>query len=109
MPRVAPRPPAFIVLASGMVNAVGNVVPRRVVELYEAVTSKGLVDGRAVHHELFELNRAVFYDTNPIPVKYMMWRLGILPNNEHRLPMMPATADVAARLDDLLARCGLLD
>jgi 4-hydroxy-tetrahydrodipicolinate synthase len=91
-----------------MVNAVGNVVPRRVVELYEAVTSKGLVDGRAVHHELFELNRAVFYDTNPIPVKYMMWRLGILPNNEHRLPMMPATAEVAARLDDLLARCGLL-
>ena len=84
-------------------------MPRRVVELYEAVTSKGLVDGRAVHQELFELNRAVFYDTNPIPVKYMMWRLGILPGNEHRLPMVPASADVAARLDALLVNAGLLD
>lgn len=100
--------PMLALGASGMVNAVGNVVPRKVVELYEAVTSKGLVDGRAVHQELFELNRAVFYDTNPIPVKYMMWRLGILPSNEHRLPMMPATPEVAARLDALLERCGLL-
>ena len=64
--------PMLALGASGMVNAVGNVVPRKVAELYEAVTSKGLEDGRAVHQELFELNRAVFYDTNPIPVKYMM-------------------------------------
>jgi len=100
--------PMLALGASGMVNAVANVVPRKVVELYEAVTSKGLEDGRAVHQELFELNRAVFYDTNPIPVKYMMWRLGILPNNEHRLPMMPATPEIAAKLDALLERAQLL-
>ena len=100
--------PMLALGASGMVNAVGNVVPRKVVELYEAVTSKGLLDGRAVHEELFELNRAVFYDTNPIPVKYMMWRLGLLPNNEHRLPMMSASPEVAARLDALLVDNGLL-
>ena len=38
-----------------------------------------------------EINKAVFYDTNPIPMKYMMKKLGILTDNEHRLPMMPAT------------------
>jgi 4-hydroxy-tetrahydrodipicolinate synthase len=57
---------------------------------------------------LFEINKAVFYDTNPIPMKYMMKRLGILPANEHRLPMMPATPELEKRLDEVLERNGLL-
>jgi 4-hydroxy-tetrahydrodipicolinate synthase len=50
----------------------------------------------------------VFFDTNPIPIKYMMKRLGILPANEHRLPMVPATPDLERRLDGVLKRAGLL-
>lgn len=99
--------PMLALGASGMVNAVGNVVPAKVVELYEAVASGGFADGRRMHEELFQLNRAVFFDTNPIPVKYMMWRLGVLPNDEHRLPMMPATPELAGRLDAVLAAAGL--
>ncbi len=58
--------------------------------------------------DLFEINKAVFFDTNPIPIKYMMKRLGILPNNDHRLPMVPATRELEKRLDDVLERAGLL-
>ncbi len=39
---------------------------------------------------------------------YMMKRLGILKSNEHRLPMMPATAELERRLDGVLKRAGLL-
>jgi len=63
---------------------------------------------RSLHYQLFELNQAVFFDTNPIPIKYMMKRLGILPTNEHRLPMMPATEELQKRLDAVLLRVGLL-
>jgi len=51
----------------------------------------------------------VFFDTNPIPMKYMMKRLGIIPENEHRLPMVPATPELAARLDQVLENAGLMD
>ena len=30
----------------------------------------------------------IFWDTNPIPLKYLMKRLGLLERNEHRLPMV---------------------
>jgi 4-hydroxy-tetrahydrodipicolinate synthase len=50
----------------------------------------------------------VFFDTNPIPIKYMMKRLGLLDVNEHRLPMVPATAELEKRLDGVLQRAGLL-
>ena len=57
---------------------------------------------------MFEINQAVFFDTNPIPMKYMMKRLGLLPANEHRLPMVPATPELERRLDAVLKRVGLL-
>ena len=49
----------------------------------------------------------MFFDTNPIPIKYIMMRMGILEKNEHRLPMAPATAAVAKRLDGVMKRAGL--
>jgi len=99
--------PMLALGATGLVNAVANVVAERVVDLYRAVTEAGFAEAREIHQSLFELNRAVFFDTNPIPVKYMMWRIGLLPSNEHRLPMMPPTPDVAARLDKVLLDAGL--
>ena len=63
---------------------------------------------RALHERLLELNQAVFFDTNPIPMKYMMKRLGLIPDNEHRLPMVPATPELEQRLDAVLERAGLL-
>jgi 4-hydroxy-tetrahydrodipicolinate synthase len=61
-----------------------------------------------LHYELLELSQALFLDTNPIPLKYMMKRLGLLEANEHRLPMVPASAALAEKLDAVLARAGLL-
>jgi 4-hydroxy-tetrahydrodipicolinate synthase len=94
--------------ASGLMNAVGNLMPGPVAELYEATASGDLARGRALHYKLYELNQAVFYDTNPIPMKYMMQRLGILPNELHRLPMVPTTPELQRRLDGVMSRAGLL-
>ncbi len=100
--------PMMAVGACGLMNAVGNVQPRILADLCAAVWRSDLARAQALHDELFEINQAVFYDTNPIPVKYMMKRLGILRANEHRLPMLPAAADLEHRLDGVLNRAGLL-
>lgn len=100
--------PMLAIGASGLMNAVGNVAPRRVADLYRAAARGDAATARRLHEDLFELNQAVFFDTNPIPIKYMMKRMGLLPNEEHRLPMVPATAELAERLDGVLRRAGLL-
>ncbi|TAL98660.1 MAG: 4-hydroxy-tetrahydrodipicolinate synthase [Paraburkholderia sp.] len=100
--------PMLAVGACGLMNAVGNLAPRKVSALYEAVARGDLEAGRALHFDLFDLNLSVFYDTNPIPIKYMMKRMGLLPSNEHRLPMMPATQELEKRLDRVLERAGLI-
>jgi len=100
--------PMMAMGACGMVNAVSNIAPRQIAELYEAVARGNLEEGRRLHFALAELNKAVFFDTNPIPIKYMAKRLGALRGNFHRLPMMPATADVERRCDAVLKNSGLL-
>lgn len=94
--------PMMAIGACGMVNAVSNIAPRPVVDLYDAVASGDLEEARRLHFALFDLNRAVFFDTNPIPIKYMATQLGILPANTHRLPMVPATSEVERRCEAVL-------
>jgi 4-hydroxy-tetrahydrodipicolinate synthase len=100
--------PMMAMGACGMVNAVSNVAPRQIADLYEAVARGDMAEGRRLHFALFELNKAVFFDTNPIPMKYMMKRLGLLPTNDHRLPLMPATSELERKLDGVLDRAGFL-
>ncbi|MFU8816590.1 MAG: 4-hydroxy-tetrahydrodipicolinate synthase [Pseudomonadales bacterium] len=101
--------PMLALGACGVMNAVGNLVPGRIAELCNAMAAGDLPRGRALHYQLLELNRAVFWDTNPIPVKYLAKRLGIITDNEHRLPMAPATPELAQRLDALLEASGLAE
>ncbi|HVY67061.1 MAG TPA: 4-hydroxy-tetrahydrodipicolinate synthase [Gammaproteobacteria bacterium] len=99
--------PMMAVGACGLMNAVGNLRPGVLAEMCEAVFANDFAKARRLHDQLLEINKAVFFDTNPIPMKYMMKKLGLLADNEHRLPMVPATAELAAKLDGVLARAGL--
>ena len=101
--------PMMTIGACGLMNAVGNLRPGILSEMCQAVWDSDLTKGRELHQRLLEINQAVFFDTNPIPMKYMMKRLGLMPANEHRLPMVPATADLEKRLDGVLERAGLLE
>jgi len=100
--------PMMTLGAAGTMNAVGNLDPARVAALCNAVLQGDLDAGRKLHFELFPLNQAIFLDTNPIPLKYMMSRIGLLDSPELRLPLMPFQADQRQKLDLVLSRAGLL-
>jgi 4-hydroxy-tetrahydrodipicolinate synthase len=100
--------PMMSVGAMGMMNAVGNLLPEKVAALGNAVLTGDLRDARALHFALFEISQAIFFDTNPIPLKYMMRRTGLIARNEHRLPMTSASPALEARLDETLRRAGLI-
>jgi 4-hydroxy-tetrahydrodipicolinate synthase len=100
--------PMMAIGAVGLMNAVGNLRPRVLAELCDAVSASDLKTARRLHEALLEINQAVFFDTNPIPIKYMMKKAGLLENNEHRLPMVPATSDLEIRLNTVLEGAGII-
>ena len=100
--------PMMAIGACGLMNAVGNLRPEVLAEMCEAVWQSDMERGRELHQRLLEINQSVFFDSNPIPIKYMMKKLGLLPANEHRLPMVPATDELERRLDGVLQRSGMI-
>jgi 4-hydroxy-tetrahydrodipicolinate synthase len=80
--------PFLAVGGAGLMSAVGNLLPGQVAELCNRV---GLGDHAAaltLHRSLFRLNEAIFYDTNPGPLKAMLAAAG-LGSDELRPPLAP--------------------
>ena len=100
--------PMLSIGAAGLMNAVGNLAPARVAAICDAVQNNDLDKARRLHFDLFELNQAIFFDTNPIPIKYMMHRMGLLNAAEVRLPLVELAADQRQRLDDVMERAQLM-
>src|SRR5437660_556558 len=101
--------PMLTIGAAGLMNAAGNLAPACVASMCNAVDGNDLKKARDLHFELFELNQAIFLDTNPIPLKYMMWRIGLLETPEVRLPLAVLPGEQRSKLDEVLSRAGLLE
>lgn len=98
--------PIMSVGGKGVVSVVANLVPADMAAMVKAY-SAGDVAGAAAHHErLFPLCRAMFFETNPIPVKTAMKLLGRL-NGEMRLPLCEMSQANEARLKGALEDYGL--
>jgi 4-hydroxy-tetrahydrodipicolinate synthase len=100
--------PMMTIGAAGTMSAVGNLDPARVARLCDAVADNRLHKARKLHFDLFALSEAIFLDTNPIPLKYMMWRTGQLKSPELRLPLVPLGEIHRGKVDAILSAAGLL-
>jgi 4-hydroxy-tetrahydrodipicolinate synthase len=103
-----PTLPMLGIGGCGMMITASNVAPRLVSQLYDTF-AKGDIDGAiALNLKLYPLFRGVALESSPIPVKYMLKRLGVLKTNEHRSPLVPASPEVERQLDKVLADMGLI-
>ena len=92
--------PLMALGAKGVISVVANLVPRDVKRLTDAASCGNLEAAQAAHRKLFPLCRAMFVETNPIPVKTAMKWMGLVESDEKRLPMTdlaPASADTLQR------------
>lgn len=99
--------PMAAVGAVGVVSVLSNVVPSRVSAMCDAFLSDRWGDALTIHRQLAALGRALFLETNPIPVKAAMMLLG-RDTGALRLPMTPATEKTIERLKQVLTSHELL-
>jgi 4-hydroxy-tetrahydrodipicolinate synthase len=100
--------PLMALGAKGVISVVANLVPRDVKRLTDAVLGGNFEAAQAAHRKLFPLCRAVFIETNPIPVKTAMKWMGLLESDEKRLPLVDLSAANAAALRKALEAYGLV-
>jgi 4-hydroxy-tetrahydrodipicolinate synthase len=90
----------------GVISVVANIAPRAMKELDDAARGGALAKALEKQVAMAELNRAMFIETNPGPVKAAVALLGRAPP-ELRLPLAPVSEANLAKVREAMARFGL--
>ncbi|MDR2667149.1 MAG: 4-hydroxy-tetrahydrodipicolinate synthase [Holosporales bacterium] len=85
----------------GCISVTANIEPGLVKQLTSSVIAGDIKIAQEVNKKLTPLSETLFVESNPIPVKYALHRIGLI-KNELRLPLVPATQSTTVKIDKIL-------
>jgi 4-hydroxy-tetrahydrodipicolinate synthase len=91
----------------GVISVAANQIPGAIKRLVDSVTEGNLEEARALNRKYRRLLRLNFIESNPVPVKYALMRMGMLEET-YRLPLVPLSAASKAAMDRELEILGLV-
>ncbi len=99
--------PILSIGGKGVISVIANIVPRETAEMIK-MWEKGDVEGaRKMFFKLLPLCKAMFYETNPIPVKTALSLMGKI-SGELRLPLCPMRPENLEKLKNVLKQYNLI-
>lgn len=91
----------------GVISVTANVVPERMRRLCDAARAGDIETARALDRELMSLNQALFVESNPIPVKWALQRMGHIGSGI-RKPLLGLAEVHQAQVESALKALGVL-
>ncbi len=98
--------PVLAIGGKGVISVVANIVPELVSQLVRSFNEGHVAEAQELHARLLLLVKALFIETNPIPVKTAMGMLGML-DLELRLPLCEMSPANREKLQQALQEFGL--
>ena len=89
--------PMMAVGAKGGISVISNLLPKKVADMCAFANAGNYRTARRIHLELFGLTKALFLETNPIPIKAAAAMAGLC-SDEMRLPLVPMSPEPRAKL-----------
>jgi len=99
--------PVLSVGGTGVVSVVANIVPRDTADLVKAWEEGRIDEAKELFFKLLPLCQAMFFETNPIPVKTSLALMGKI-QDEMRLPLCPMAPANLEKLKRALSEYGLI-
>jgi 4-hydroxy-tetrahydrodipicolinate synthase len=99
--------PVLALGGKGVVSVVANIAPREMADMVNAWEEGNVEKCRELYYKLLPLFLAMFYETNPIPVKTSLALMGKI-QDELRLPLCPMSPSNLERLKKALQDFGLI-
>lgn len=99
--------PILAIGGKGVISVVANILPREVAELVAAFEKNEIKKAQVLHYKLLPLVKAMFIETNPIPVKTAMGLMGLC-EPDLRLPLTSMQAENLEKLKKVLKEYQLI-
>ncbi|WP_306603608.1 4-hydroxy-tetrahydrodipicolinate synthase [Azonexus sp.] len=90
----------------GNISVTANVAPRLMHEMCVAAAAGDLAKAKEIHFKLLGLHRDLFCEANPIPVKWAVQQMGLMPNGI-RLPLTSLSEANQARVLAAMRQAGI--
>ena len=91
----------------GVISVVANELPGDMSNLVSSALSDNFEAARILHDKMLPMMEANFIESNPIPVKYALFKMGLI-SETYRLPMVSLEKKNKDKLDEILNQLGLL-
>lgn len=98
--------PTLSLGGDGVISVLSNVVPGEVSLMCREWRNGNIDNALRLQLYYMELIKALFCEVNPIPVKYMMYRMGLC-SCEFRLPLTPPGSESILRIDTAAEKYGI--
>ncbi len=95
----------FPILASGgagITSVTANLLPDMKSELVHAALDGNFARARELNNTLYPVNKVLFCESNPIPIKAAMYIAGLTETLEYRLPLVPPSAENMKRIESVM-------
>lgn len=99
--------PLMCLGASGVISVAANIIPKEMADLVDLMEEGRLKDARRLHMRLHPLFKILFIETNPIPVKTALQRMGKV-GPEFRLPLSEMAPENLEKLESVLRELEIL-
>lgn len=99
--------PILAIGGRGVISVVANIAPRQTADMVQAWGDGKVEEARELFFRLLPLCQAMFFETNPVPVKTAAALMGKV-GDEMRLPLTPMAPANLQKLKDVLKGYGLI-
>jgi 4-hydroxy-tetrahydrodipicolinate synthase len=89
---------------SGCISVTSNLLPKKIADLIHFALKGDFKTSREINEELYEINKILFVESNPIPIKYAMYEAGLIPSLEYRLPLTPPSKENQRRIKEVIKK-----
>ena len=100
--------PMLSIGAKGVVSVVANIMPQEMGSLISSFLNKDFDKAYKLHTDLYDVSRNMFIEGNPVTVKTAMKILGMMDNDNVRLPLLPSEDKTYRKLENLFREKGIL-
>ena len=94
--------PLTIMGGQGVISVLSNFLPKEVSQMVKAALAGNISEAQRAHYQYMDLMKAMFIETNPVPVKAAMAMMGLI-GEKYRLPLTPMTSEHHDQLQRILS------
>lgn len=86
----------------GVISVTGNLLPKEIAKLTHLALNGNMKQSQEINNKLYAINKVLFCESNPIPIKAAMYISGLIPSLEYRLPLLAPSKENMIKIEQVL-------